>query len=109
MSKRANWKKKVAEIPSRVQVAPRIFYNIVWQKEIVDTKGNHLYGLTDLTNKVITIKMDMPAKLTIETYIHEYIHAVSEEYELGLTENQVLAMEHALPYVLKKGNIFKEK
>lgn len=105
---RINWKKLVKKIPSKVQIAPKVFYDVVWQKEIVDTKGNHLYGLSDLTNKVITIKMDMPAKLTIETFAHEILHSFSEEYGLGLTENQVLKMEHAVPYILKKGNIFSE-
>lgn len=109
MSKRINWKKKVAQIPSKVQIAPRIFYEVVWQKEIVNSTGHHLYGVTDLTNRVITIKMDMPARLTLETYFHECIHALSEEYKLGLTENQVLAMEHALPYILKDNNFLKDE
>lgn len=105
---RINWKKKVSEIPSKIQIAPRLFYDVTWQKEIVDTKGNHLYGLTDLTNKIITIKMDMSPKLTVETYIHEVVHAFSEEYQLGLTENQVLKMEHTIPYIIKN-NLFKEE
>lgn len=105
---RVNYKKLVKQIPSKVQIAPRVYYDIVWQKEIVDTKGNHLYGLSDLTNKVITIKMDLPAKLTIEIYFHELYHCFSEELELGLTETQVLKMEHAAPYILKKGNVFND-
>lgn len=105
---RVNWKKKVTQIPSKVQIAPKLFYDIVWQKELVNASGHKLCGLTDFTNKLITIQMDMPAKLTIETYLHEVTHAMSEEYELGLTENQVLKIEHALPYVLKKNNLFKE-
>lgn len=96
---RMNWKKKVAEIPARAQIAPKVFYEITWQKEIVDTKGKHLYGLTDLDNKIITIKMDMSPKLTVETYMHEIFHAFSEEFQLGLTENQVLGLEHIIPYL----------
>lgn len=109
MSKRINWKKLVTLIPSKVQIAPKVYYDVVWQKEIINSTGHHLYGVTDLTNKIITIKMGMPAKLTMETYFHECIHALSEEYKLGLTENQVLAMEHALPYVLKTDNLLKEE
>ena len=52
--------------------------------------------------------MDMPAKLTVETFLHECAHAFSEEFGLGLTENQILGMEHIIPYILKKGNIFNE-
>lgn len=109
MSKRINWKKLVTLIPSRVQIAPKVYYEVVWQKEIINSTGHHLYGVTDLTNKIITIKMGMPARLTMETYTHEVCHAFSEEYKLGLTENQVLAMEHALPYVLKINNLLKEE
>jgi hypothetical protein len=109
MGKRVNWKKKMSQIPSRVQIAPKVFYEVVWQKEIVDTKGNHLYGLTDLNNKIITVQMGLPARLTVETYIHECIHALSDAYGLGLTENQVLAMEKPLAYILKDNNLFKEE
>ena len=109
MSKRVNWKKRISEIPSRVQISKKTYYDVVWQKEITDTKGNHLCGMTNLNDKVITIKMDMTAKLTIETYIHEVIHSISDEYDLGLTENQVLKMEESLPYILKLDNIFKEE
>ena len=106
---RINWKKTVKEIPSKVQVASKVFYDVTWQKEIVDTKGNHLYGFTDLINKIITIQLDLPPKLTVETYTHELAHAVSEEFKIGLTENQVLAMEKAMPYLLKKNNVFNEE
>jgi hypothetical protein len=106
--KRVNWKHKASLIPSKVQIGPKVFFDVVWQKEIVDTKGNHLYGLTDLNNKIITIKMDMSPRLTIETYLHEVAHAVSDVYELGWTENQILGMEHAFAYILKDNNVFKK-
>lgn len=108
MSNRVNWKKLVKRIPSRVQIKPKIWYNIVWSKDLMDTKGNELYGLTDFTNRVITIRMDLPPRLTVETFLHECVHMASFEYDLNLTETQVLAMEHSLPYFLKKGNIFNE-
>lgn len=96
---RHNWKKKVNNIPAKVQIAPRVYYDVTWQKEIVDTKGNHLYGFTDPNVRVITIKMDMSPKLTCETFFHECMHAWSEHYGINLTENQVLALEHILPYI----------
>lgn len=96
---RVNWKNKVKNIPARVQIAPRVWYDVTWQKEITDTKGNTLFGLTDLNNKIITIKMDMSPKLTVETYFHECLHAWSDEFKIGLTETQVLHLEHILPYL----------
>lgn len=96
---KTNWKKKMKSIPARIQIAPKVTYEITWQKEIITPTGNHLYGLTDLDSKIITIKMDMSPKLTVETYWHEVCHAFSEEFQLGLTENQVLGMEKIVPYL----------
>lgn len=109
MSKRVSWKKEVQRIPSKVELAPGIFYDIVWQSEIVDTKGNRLHGITDLTNKLIIIEMNQPARITLETYFHECFHGLSEELKLGLTETQVLNMEKAIPLFLKKGNFLKDE
>jgi hypothetical protein len=106
---RVNWKKLVKQIPSRVQIAPKVYYDVVWSKDLVDTKGNYLYGITDLTNRIITIRMDMSPKLTVETYFHELLHCYSEEFKINLTETQVLRLEHILPYVLKKDNLFKNE
>jgi hypothetical protein len=96
---RTDWRRKARNIPAKVQVAPKVWYDITYQKEIIDTAGNHLYGFTDLNNKIITIKMDMSPKLTVETFMHECFHAFSEEFELGLTEKQVLGLEHIIPYL----------
>jgi|ERR1035437_4647691 hypothetical protein len=96
---RTDWKKKLRHIPSKVHIAPKVYYDVMYQKEILDTKGNHLYGFTDLDSKIIAIKMDMSPKLTVETFFHECCHAFSEEHKLGLTENQVLNMEGILPYL----------
>lgn len=106
---RISWRKQVKKIPNRVQIAPKVFYDVVWQKELTDTKGSPLYGVTDLSNKIITICMDMPAKVTVETYWHEITHAWSEEFKINLTENQVLNLEHILPYLLKYNNVWKEE
>lgn len=103
---RINWKKLVKQIPGKVQITPKVSYDVVWQKEIVDTQGKFLYGLTDISNKVITIRMDMSAKDTMNTFFHELTHAVDEEFKIGLTENQTLDMENFLP-VLIKLNILK--
>lgn len=109
MSKRVNWKNLASRIPSKVQVGPRKFYDVLWQEEIIDTKGNHLHGLADLTNKIIIIQMNQPARITVETFLHEMSHVISEEFGLGLTEQQVLDLEKAMPYLLKVGNVFKDE
>ena len=99
MAKRFDWKKKARNIPPTVQIAPGIHYAITWQTEILDTKGNPLYGITDLDNHIITIRMGMTPKLTVETFFHECTHAFSDAFKIGLTENQVLQLEHVIPYL----------
>lgn len=104
---RINWKKKVRNIPAKVQIAPKVQYDITWQKEILNTKGDHLCGFTDFDNKIINIQLGMSPKLTAETAWHECLHAWSHHYNINLTENQVLALEKILPYIdglFNKGN-----
>jgi hypothetical protein len=96
---RINWKEKVSNIPAQIHIAPKVVYQVTWQKKILDTKGNSLFGITDLDNKIITIKMGMSPKLTCETFFHECLHAWSEEFKIGLTEPQVLGLEYILPYL----------
>jgi hypothetical protein len=96
---KTDWKKKARNIPSKVAIAPKVSYDITFQKEIVDTVGNHLCGFTDLNNKIITVRMGMSPKLTVETFVHEVFHAFSEEFELNLTEKQVLGLEKIIPYL----------
>lgn len=99
MAKRFDWKKKARNIPATVQVAPGIVYQITWQTEITDTKGNPLFGITDFDNKIITIRMGMKPMITVETFIHEIFHAWSDAFKIDLTEKQVLALEHIIPYL----------
>lgn len=109
MSRRINWKKQLVKIPSQVQVAPKVYYQVVWQKDLADSRGNFIFGLTDLDNKIITIRMDMKPRITVETYWHELQHAFSEEHKINLTENQVLRSEHTLPYLLMKNNVWNDE
>lgn len=105
---RFDWKKKRKEIPGRVQVGPKSFYDVHWQEDLKDTKGNHLYGITDFDNKIITICMGMKPKITVETYFHELTHCFDHEFKIGLTEKQVLAIEHWIPYMFKDNNVWKK-
>jgi uncharacterized protein YpuA (DUF1002 family) len=65
-------------------------------------------GETRFDPKQIVIKDGQAPKDKVHTYIHELLHAISEEYEVNLTENQVRALERALYYVLKSDNVFRK-
>jgi hypothetical protein len=101
----ANWKKLVKRIPNKVQLSRKGEYEIVWVESF---KEDDVVGETRFDRKQIAIKDKMSAKNTVITYLHEVTHGLSAEHDIQLTENQVLAIEKGLYYLLKDGNIFKK-
>lgn len=102
-----DWRKLMRRIPATVKIAPGITYQVTWQKKLVDTVGNDLYGSTDYENKIITIELGLSPKQAVVTYIHECCHAFSNEHGIGLTETQIQAIEKTIPYfdgMFEKGN-----
>lgn len=100
-----NWKSLMKKIPNKVQLSKRGEYEIVW----VDSfKQDDVVGETRFDRKQIAIKKKMSPKNTVITYLHEVAHGVSAEHEIQLTENQILALEKGLYYLLKDGNLFKK-
>jgi hypothetical protein len=100
-----NWKKLVKKIPNKVQLSRKGEYEIVW----VDSFKEHdVVGETRFDRKQIAIKGKMSPKNTVLTYLHEVTHGISAEHDAQLTENQVLAIEKSLYYLLKEGNLFKK-
>lgn len=100
-----NWKYYFKRIPVNVQVSKNVKYDILWTKP--DPSLDHV-GRTHLDSRHIVVSTELGPRMAVHTYIHEFLHAASEEYEVGLTEKQVLALEKALYFVLKPGNLFKE-
>lgn len=68
----------------------------------------NVLGETRFDVKQIAIKDDQPPKEKVHTYLHELLHAISDEYEVGLTETQVRALEKAIYYILKGDNVFRK-
>ena len=100
-----NWKSLMKKIPNKVQLSKRGEYEIVW----VDSfKQDDVVGETRFDRKQIAIKKKMSPKNTVITYLHEVAHGLSAEHEVQLTENQILALEKGLYYLLKDGNLFKK-
>lgn len=58
-------------------------------------------GETRFEEKQIILKAGLGNKTTVDTVFHEFLHAISEEHGIGLTEEQVLQMEGTLPYLIK--------
>lgn len=108
MTKRTDYKKLVSKIPHKIQVLNKVWYDILFQREILAGKNETpCYGITVSAKKQIILEQGMTDKQTVHVYLHELIHCFSDECGASLTENQVLAMEKCFLYVLKEGNIFK--
>lgn len=97
------WKALVKRIPHKVQVTSKVSYEILYTPKIVG--GEDCLGVTHLDQKQIMLMSEQTPRNMVHTYIHEVVHAFSEEYGVGLTETQVRAIEKALHYILKEGNI----
>lgn len=104
MSNRINWKKLFKRIPPSVKIGKRT-YEIVWVDEFM---GVPKLGETRFDKPQIALLIKQTPKQAVSTYLHEVLHAVSFEENVNLTENQVLALEKSLLYVLKTDNLFKE-
>lgn len=99
------WLKYKKRIPSRVQVGNNHY-------EILYTDGfsnENTLGETRLEDKQIILRRDLNSKELVKTYLHECLHAISEEFEVGLSEQQILNLEEAIIYVLKEDNFFKKE
>lgn len=57
--------------------------------------------------RIIWINRNIAPDLQVITYLHELLHAISDDYDIGLSERQILKLEKAFPYLLEKGNVFK--
>lgn len=101
-----DWKSYFKRIPISIQLSRKVKYDVTWTRP--DPSLDHI-GRTHTDTKQIVVSLDLKPRMAVHTYIHEFLHAVSEEYEANLTEKQVLALEKALYFVLKPGNLFKEE
>ncbi len=105
MSKKIDWDDLVSRIPHFIQLK-KARYEICW---VDDFKDGKTLGETRFDPKQILIKTGQTAKEAVKTYLHEVEHATSHEFDANLTEAQVRALEKSLPWILKPGNIFKDK
>jgi hypothetical protein len=99
-----DWFKYFSRIPAQVKIG-KSTYQILWVVEFPKDKEQLGESRFDELKQII-IKIGQSNKESVHTYWHECLHAASEEYEIGLTENQVLKLEKFLPNILKNGNLW---
>ena len=100
--KKIRWSDYKTRIPTHVRIKD-VEYEILYTN---DFKDGETLGETRLNTKQIVLKTNETDKETVHTYIHECLHAVSEEFDVGLTETQVRKLEKSLTNFLTSGNIF---
>jgi uncharacterized protein YpuA (DUF1002 family) len=101
-----NWKSLEKRIPNLVQLKRKTKYEVCYIESFLDES---VLGETRFDSRLIVIKSSQTPKEKVHTYIHELLHAISEEYNVGLTETQVQALERAVYYILKNNNVFKKR
>lgn len=101
-----NWKTFYDKIPSSIKVGKNT-YEILWCNGFA---RGFKYGESRFGDfKQIVINKNQSKKEAVHTYWHELLHIFSEEYEANLTENQVKSLEKGLYFLLKHGNMWKER
>lgn len=88
---RTNWKKLANKISPQIKVGPRKYYEVLWVDEF--PKDHELMGEMRPDSKQVVIRKGLGPKETVGTFFHEFLHAVSDENEVGLTERQVATLE----------------
>jgi hypothetical protein len=91
-------KAKYPPIPSHIRITSKRSYEVV---HIDDFKNPEQLGEARQGPAQIVIKRGQSPKEEFSTALHEVIHAVDFENNIGLTETQVLKLERGLLRVLK--------
>lgn len=85
--------KKVA-IPNSVRITADVAYEVLFSDEI--SSGPDIMGEMRPVEKQIIIKNGQSQTELVKTFIHEVIHALSDENDIRMTESQVRKMETAV-------------
>lgn len=69
----------------------------LWKISLVKRiKGKSNVGECDFNSRIIRVKKDLSISDSFSTLLHEYVHSIDHEYEVGLTHDQVYRLEKAI-------------
>jgi Zn-dependent peptidase ImmA (M78 family) len=103
-----NWKKYRTNIPNKVKISSRAYYEVFHTKDFhFDKENEKTFGITRFDPKQIVLNDNQGNKEHIHTFLHEVLHAISHEYNVNLTENQIQKLEKAMPYFMDLISILK--
>lgn len=97
---RLNYKKLKKNIPNKIRTAPRKKYDVLWmmEKELT-SNGNLVSGRTYNDTREIVLNTEQSEKESVLSFFHEFIHALSNDHYINLTEPQVIALEKSFPAI----------
>ncbi len=93
-------------IPDSVKVGPRAFR--VEQPENVVDGANSLWGQCDHSLGWIKVAGKLPEDQQAVTLLHEVLHALDVQCDLGLREGQIRRLAYALMAFFKDNGLLKE-
>jgi Zn-dependent peptidase ImmA (M78 family) len=94
-----NWKKMRENIPNKIKTKYKIVFDVLWQDNLVDGSGKPLHGITRFNPNQIILDNMQSDREAVLTFYHEYIHAISDSYEIEMTETQVAKIEKSFLYM----------
>lgn len=96
-----NYSRLRKNLPNKIRTKSRSSYELFWSTDFHfdQADGSKTYGITRYDPKQIVINSNQGDTETIHTVFHEFIHALSGDYEVGLTESQVMKLEKSFMYV----------
>lgn len=86
------------KLPKKIKVG-RHSYSVKYMEEIEEGK---LLGVCYLDDKRIEVAMEKGQREAESTILHEMLHAISEEYDLNLSEKRVIQLEKGLFETLER-------
>lgn len=89
-------------LPRRIPVGSRS-YSIFRDKSV---DGENIYATCDYRNEEMRFSPTINARHTARTFLHELVHAVCEEYRLGLAEDDIHRLSNGLVTVLQNLNFY---
>jgi choline kinase len=99
------WIKLKKLIPSTIKIKNNCIYEIVWVTKF--TNDAKQLGEARYDTKQILIHIKQSDREAVHSFFHELFHVVAYEYDINLTEIQVIKLESALYYLLKIFWLFK--
>ena len=82
------------KLPHRIRIKAKVTYQVVWVDSFKDPKQR---GECDDLAKQIAILKGMSERETLETFIHELLHAVELEYGIPIPHRLIYMLE--MPFV----------